>query len=288
VIDDESLQDMFQSSPAASLRIPPNDASAAVHREFVGWLCLDVLGTTVDAVFTSEEYGDGFAAALTDYFKARSSDEVSVTHVCVDASRASVPTSGTDIRLDYYASRSFVSPEVYVDLVQRVAILGGESSGKTTLASALATYFETCWVPEYGRERWEAQGGVLCQSDMIEIAREQVLREQQLAYDAKRWLFCDTSPLTTAFYSKEMFGEVDPALSDLASRHYDHIILCAPDFEFVQDGTRRDSEFRLRQHNWYLNELGARQLKYSIVEGSVESRVASIVGLMTGTVGKRG
>ena len=38
---------------------------------------------------------------------------------------------------------------------RRLALLGGESSGKTTLAIALAERLHVAWVPEYGRQRWE-------------------------------------------------------------------------------------------------------------------------------------
>jgi nicotinamide riboside kinase len=43
----------------------------------------------------------------------------------------------------------------------RVAILGAESTGKSTLAEALAMYYDTVWVPEYLREFVEVQGRVL-------------------------------------------------------------------------------------------------------------------------------
>ena len=33
----------------------------------------------------------------------------------------------------------------------------------------------------------------------------------------------------------------------LAARRYDALVLCRPDFPFVQDGTRRDGDFRDRQ-----------------------------------------
>lgn len=39
--------------------------------------------------------------------------------------------------------------------VRRLALLGGESGGKTTLARALAAALRTGWVPEYGRQRWQ-------------------------------------------------------------------------------------------------------------------------------------
>src|SRR5204862_1150587 len=45
--------------------LPRNDAADTVHRRFVGDVCVRILGGSVDAVFTSEDYGDGFAAELT-------------------------------------------------------------------------------------------------------------------------------------------------------------------------------------------------------------------------------
>jgi HTH-type transcriptional repressor of NAD biosynthesis genes len=52
----------------------------------------------------------------------------------------------------------------------------------------------------------------------------------------------------------------DPQLDVLAGPAYDTILLCAPDFPFVQDGTRRDTEFRTMQHNWYRNVLDQKQI----------------------------
>ncbi|HKY04356.1 MAG TPA: ATP-binding protein, partial [Blastocatellia bacterium] len=36
--------------------------------------------------------------------------------------------------------------------MKRVCLVGAESTGKTTIARALAEYYKTVWVPEYGRE----------------------------------------------------------------------------------------------------------------------------------------
>jgi HTH-type transcriptional repressor of NAD biosynthesis genes len=235
-----------------------------------------VLGTTVDAVFTSEDYGDGFAEVLGDYFRVHAGTQQRVRHVSIDQPRRAVPVRGTDVRRDPDAHRQLVAPVVYADLVRRVVLFGGESSGKTTLAEALAKHFDTAWVPEYGRELWEQRKGRLQADDMVLIGRRQVAEERRLGQGARRWLFCDTSPLTTAFYSQDMFGIVDPALELLASRPYDHIVVCAPDFDFVQDGTRRDARFRLRQHDWYLRELQDRGLACWVVAGSLEERVLAV------------
>lgn len=280
VIDDDKLQDICSTKGIERRNVPHNDAPDDEHRRFVAWLCCSVLETTVDAVFTSEDYGDGFAAALTRYFRDHIGQVVPVSHICVDLHREAVPICGTHARADPQAQRGFLAPIVYSDLVPRIAILGGESSGKTTLAQRLAEHFDTLWVPEYGRELWEQREGNLQLDDMLEIAATQVGREQRLGRDARRWLFCDTTPLTTSFYSHEMFAHVDPALERLTRRRYRHIVLCAPDFAFAQDGTRRCADFRDQQHRWYLHEFRNRGLEFSLVTGSIEDRLRAVTSLL--------
>ncbi len=260
--------------------LPHNDDGELIHRRFCASLCLDRLGTTVEAVFTSEDYGDGFAVELGRCFSARTGRQLTVQHVNVDQARRIVPVSGTTVRGDPHAHRRFLSDVVYASFVQKVCFLGGESSGKTTLAAALAERLATAWVPEYGRELWVAQDGVLRYEDMARIGAMQLQREMQARPQAKRFLFCDTSPLTTLFYSREMFGRADPALVKMADARYDHFFLCAPDFEFIQDGTRRDADFRQQQHRWYQDELARRQLSYSALTGPLEQRIASAIAYL--------
>ena len=269
VIDDARLAKLCARAKLPPRMLPHNDAPASEHRDFVAWLCTHFAGGAVDAVFTSEDYGNGFAQALARAF-ARP-----VAHVSVDPARATVPVSGTRIRNDPHAHRAFLAPEVYADFVERVVVLGGESSGKSTLARRLAEKLDTVWAHEYGRELWEKREGRLDFPDLVKIGRVQVAREDRLARRANRWLVCDTSPLTTLFYSLDMFGRADQNLERLADREYHRIFLCAPDFDFVQDGTRRDARFREAQHAWYMRELEARGIAYEVLEGDVEARLAA-------------
>jgi HTH-type transcriptional regulator, transcriptional repressor of NAD biosynthesis genes len=270
VIDDASLADLCRQRGLAVREIPHNEADGAQHREFCGWLCEKVLGVAVDAVFTSEDYGDAFAAALTQRFGRP------VQHVSVDRERQTVPVSGTQVRADPGSCRDWVDPRVHADLVRRVAMIGCESSGKSSLAQALAFALGSVWVPEYGRELWERRGGQLVFDDMVAIAREQVARERRQAPQANGWLVCDTSPLTTLFYSAEMFGRVDPELERLAGRPYDLLVLCEPDFAFEQDGTRRGEDFSRGQQAWYVAEVRRRGLPCLIASGGLEDRVRTV------------
>ncbi len=256
--------------------VPSNDADETIHRRFCGFLCAEVLGVTVDAVFTSEDYGNGFAKDLTGCFREHRSDIPEIQHVLVDPSRKTAPVSGTWLRENVHAHRQWLSPEVYGSFVQRVCLAGGESSGKSTLAEVLALEFGTLHVPEYGRALWESKNGKLVFGDMVHIARQQVALEEEATGRANRFLFCDTSPLTTLFYSRHLFGRAEAELEQLADRFYDLVVLCAPDFAFVQDGTRQPESFRARQHTWYLKELTARGIPFLRAEGTVADRVRSV------------
>ncbi len=257
-------------SPAA---VPENDAHPTEHRRFCGFLCERLFGVTVEAVFTSEDYGDGFAEELTRYFRDGQAESPTVRHILVDRARLKIPVSGTLLRQDIHSHRQWLSPLVYASFVQRICVLGGESSGKSTLTEALAREFGTSHVTEYGRELWGMKSGQLIFADMQRIAEIQVQREEAATLHANRFVFCDTSPLTTLFYSHHMFGRAAVELERLSERRYDFTVLCAPDFPFVQDGTRQPESFRMRQHEWYLNELKQRGISYRLVTGSKEARI---------------
>jgi HTH-type transcriptional repressor of NAD biosynthesis genes len=280
VVDDASLRQLLPR--ADSMCVPANDAPATDHRDFVATLLDQVARTTVDAVFTSEDYGPGLAAHLTQCFRRRERNIAPVVHVAIDLRRATVPVSGSALRRDIHAQREWLSPCVYASFVQRVCILGGESSGKSELARTLAIAAGTVHVPEYGRDLWVTRGGHLAYEDMLTIARRQVADEDVARRRANRIVFCDTSPLTTLFYSHDMFGRADPELERLARRSYDLHVLCEPDFPFVQDGTRVGEDFRLRQHAWYVDQLSRRHLPYVAARGVLDARVAQVLEALAG------
>lgn len=239
----------------------------------MGQICLRLFGVTVDAVFTSELYGDGFALELEQAFRSAGFAEARVGHVLVDLGRKAVPISASAIRADRELAPVYLSPVVHAAFVRRVCVLGGESSGKTSLSRALAESLQTPSVEEYGRELWAERQGQLALDDFLLIARTQIAHEERAARAARQVTISDTSPLTTLFYCLDQFGMAPPELSELARRHYDLTLLCAPDFAFVQDGTRRDAAFRGRQHEFYARELERRAAPWLLLEGPLEVRI---------------
>jgi HTH-type transcriptional regulator, transcriptional repressor of NAD biosynthesis genes len=168
--------------------------------------------------------------------------------------------------------------------VGRIALLGGESSGKTTLARAITAAMGTAWVPEYGRELWEQVRRTLTAQELVHVGQRQVEMEEaaevECARLGRRWLICDTTPLTTLQYCLHDHGSAPPALQGLAARRYDLAVLCVPDFDFVQDGCRRDDGFRRAQHDWTVVRLAALHQPTLTVRGSVQARAQSVMNAL--------
>lgn len=162
--------------------------------------------------------------------------------------------------------------------VLRVAILGAESSGKSTLAAALATHYGTSWVPEYLREFVDTQGRVPQEHEQYGIARTQREREHAAAQQASRFLFCDTTPLMTAIYSRFYWGRVGEDLGGLEMAHdYAFTLVTAPDTPWVPDGLQRESEeVRQAVHEEVVRTLDARGIRFMLVTGSLPERVLQV------------
>ncbi|MFP5392961.1 MAG: AAA family ATPase [Gammaproteobacteria bacterium] len=159
--------------------------------------------------------------------------------------------------------------------VRRVAILGAESSGKSTLAAALAERYQTVWVPEYLREFVDTQGRVPFEHDQFDIARTQMEREDAAALTAHRWLFCDTTPMMTALYSRWYWNRVDWQLARLEQRHdYALTFVTAPDAPWEADGLQRESdEVRQTIHRQVMQMLDERGIAFVLLTGTLGERV---------------
>ena len=70
---------------------------------------------------------------------------------------------------------------------------------------------------------------------------------------------------------------------DCTQRRYALAVLCLPDFEFVQDGCRRDDRFRLEQHAWTVEQLARLRLPTLQVSGPAEQRLQQVLGHLKGS-----
>lgn len=162
--------------------------------------------------------------------------------------------------------------------MKRVAVLGAESSGKSTLCEAVARRYRTVWVPEYLREFVDTMGRVPFEDDQFGIARTQRAREDAAALQARDYLFCDTTPLMTALYSRVYWGRVDAQLTHLARSHdYALTLVTALDAPWMPDGLQRESEeVRDLVHRMVLAELQERGIPFLLVQGDLPQRLRQV------------
>lgn len=224
-------------------------------------------GRQPDVAFTSEAYGEPWAALM------------GARHIAIDCLRETFPISGTQLRQDLGTHWQMLTPPAKAYFAKRIVVVGVESSGTTTLARSLAEQYQTVWVPEYGRWYWEGRQYLPNADDwdsdeFIQIAQGQIAWEEALAIPANRLVVCDTDPLATCIWHRRYLGSDCEKLEQIAaSRNYDLYLLTAPDFEFVQDGTRESESLRMTMHQWFLEALEHQGKPYILVEGSHEGRM---------------
>lgn len=214
-----------------------------------------------DAVFTSESYGDELARRL------------GAQHVPVDLSRTRVPVSATKIRTNPFEHWQYIPDCVRPYFVKRVAIVGAESTGKTTLAARLAEHYKTVWVPEYAREYLDNKNAHCEPADIPNIARGQLESESRLARNSYRVMFCDTDLMTTTVWSDHYFGHCDEWVRRAADRqNYDLCLLTDIDVPWVADPQREYPHMRDYFHDRFRRELESRRRRFIIINGSFDER----------------
>jgi HTH-type transcriptional regulator, transcriptional repressor of NAD biosynthesis genes len=200
-------------------------------------------------LFTGEAYGDELARRM------------GIAHERVDRSAAGA--SGTAIRQDPVANWCHVPDAVRPWLVRKVAIVGAESTGKSTLAEDLARLYGTVWVPEYGREYCELKDiFTLTPTDLLAIASEQAALEDRLAVRSNGLLICDTDLMVTRTWSRHLCGTVHPGIREVErGRRYDLHLVTSPGVAWQNDGTRvcECDATRTWFHRAYVDELTRRR-----------------------------
>jgi NadR type nicotinamide-nucleotide adenylyltransferase len=224
------------------------------------------LGRPPDAVFTSEDYGDRYAALMGS------------KHISVDRCRARMQISGTAIRRDPFANWDYLEPAVRAWFAKRVCVLGPESTGTTTLAKALAEKLHTTWVEEFGREYSELK---LAKDDLdwrtdefTMIAQEQARREDAAAREANRVLICDTNAFATVLWHRRYMGSHNKQVAEIALKgRCDLYLLTGDEIPFVQDGLRDGEHIRHEMHTWFERALADQSVPWKLLRGSPDERL---------------
>ncbi|MFA6944519.1 MAG: ATP-binding protein [Pedobacter sp.] len=163
------------------------------------------------------------------------------------------------------------------DLI-RIAIVGPESTGKSTISEQLAAHYNTVWVPEYARGYCEQLIADCTWEDEINMFRGQLELEEQMAALADRLLICDTTFITVKIWSDHMFGRTPQEVLDKLPRHnYDLYLLMDIDLPWQEDPLRNFPHMREHFMEVWHNELKALDATYSLISGSEEERLQNAI-----------
>ena len=239
------------------------------------------IGKKIDVVFCGSDYG-----------------EDSFWNVCYPESELYIfPRNGissTEIRRNPYRHWDWLPNVVRPHYVKKVMLIGGESTGKSTLTINLAHRFNTNYIEEAGRDLSERSGTdrLMLSGDFTEILLVHKLNEIRAAEQSNRVLFVDTDALVTQFFMSflnDPMIDKNRALSDAidALNTYDLILFLEPDVRFVQDGDRSEiiRDNRTHYSNRLKELLTSHGKSFVEVSGNYQQRYLTAVKLVNALLG---
>lgn len=172
----------------------------------------------------------------------------------------------------------------------RVVVTGSECTGKTTLAEALAHYYQVECVPEFARLFVATLGRAPAAADVEAIARGQIEFERRALREGGRLVIQDTDLLSTIVYSHHYYDECPAWIEqELSSRPADLYLLAHIDVPWVADGEQRDRGGRREEIQALFREaLVHQRLNYLEVCGSRSERLAVAVRAIDRWLGNPG
>ena len=160
--------------------------------------------------------------------------------------------------------------------------MGGECSGKSTLAQHLGRAVSACVVTERLRDFVDISGRNPEQHEQFALMLEQQAAEDNAAATCRSGIVIgDSAPLMIAVYSVAYFDDptlIEPAVA--LARGYDLILWCDIDLPWEADGIQRDGpEVRRREHD-IIDAIVRRHLApagvpVELVSGAVDVRAAA-------------
>ena len=189
-------------------------------------------------------------------------------------------------------------------MLKKIAIIGPESTGKSTLCEELARHYATLWCPEFAREYLLSYGKNYTYDDLLKIAMGQVgLEDEYIERVIKSEspevrktipgnkkntsglpvfrsslhpsLFIDTDMYVMKVWCEFVYGKCHRFILDqIVKRQYDLYLLCKTDLPWVKDELREypDLETREKLYHFYKDIMINQAVPWVEISGSYPER----------------
>jgi NadR type nicotinamide-nucleotide adenylyltransferase len=165
--------------------------------------------------------------------------------------------------------------------LKKIVLIGPESTGKSFLSAALAKHYQTTWVPEYARTFLNEHDKKYTYPDLLTIAKGQLAAEDAIVQtDSNKLVFIDTDMYVMKVWSEFVFGKCEPfILEQIASRQYDHYLLCNTDLPWVKDELREYPDLQIRESLFtiYKEHLINQNTSWTEIKGTGEQRIQNAI-----------
>lgn len=179
-----------------------------------------------DRVFSSEAYGKVFSESL------------GAENWVFNQDRTIIPISATMIRNKPLTYWNYINNFAKDYFVKKIAIIGTESTGKTTMAQQLAEHYNTQWCAEVGRDLIpDTKECTIEDLKLVGVEHaKSIIKHTRLS---NKLLFVDTDLNITKSYSKYLFNEIPdyPEWVEKANQ-MDLYIWLTSETPYINDGTR--------------------------------------------------
>jgi NadR type nicotinamide-nucleotide adenylyltransferase len=160
----------------------------------------------------------------------------------------------------------------------KIAIVGPESTGKSTISKSLAEHYQTAWVPEYARYYCADLQSPCTEQDELNMFYGQLALEDAVKTIANNnILICDTTFLTVKVWSDYQLGNTPQLVLDKLKTHsYDFYLLMDIDLPWEIDPLRDFKDMGEHFMQVWHNELQALNAVYKVISGK-ENRLKNAV-----------
>ena len=110
----------------------------------------------------------------------------------------------------------------------KIAVVGPESTGKSTMSAYLAQHYHTVWVPEYAREYCEKLIAPPTWQDEVNMFYGQLALEKEILPRANKLLICDTTFITVKIWSDHTFSRSPQEVLDQLPVHRNPLAMRCP------------------------------------------------------------